>query len=85
VAEPPVPVTVPPVDVQLETVTGTLSGLVQLADKFAVPPAGKFVGLAEIDMLGGFFGGSGFTVKFDEALASLFFFSLASVTWTVTV
>jgi hypothetical protein len=80
VAEPPVPVTVPPLDVQLETVTGTLSGLVQLADKFAVPPTGRLVGLAEMDMVGGFLGGSGFTVKFDELLASLFFFSLASVT-----
>src|ERR1700686_3001373 len=85
VAELPVPVTVPPLDVQLETVTGTPSGLVQLADKLAVPPAAKLVGLAEREMVGGFFGGSGFTVKFAEQLASLFLFSLASVTWAVTV
>ena len=80
VAEPPVPVTVPPLDVQPETVTGTPSGLVQLADKFAVPPGGRLVGMAEMEIVGGFFGGSGFTAKLDEALASLFFFSLGSVT-----
>jgi hypothetical protein len=85
-AEPPVPETVPPTDVQVEIVTGTPSGLVQWADKSTVPPAGTFIGLAEIDIVGGFFGGSGFTVKLAEQLASLFFFfSLASVTWAVTV
>jgi hypothetical protein len=85
VAEPPVPETVPPIDVQVEIVTGTWSGLVQLADKSTVPPAGTLFGLAEIEIVGGFFGGSGFTVKSAEHLASLFFFCLASVTWAVTV
>src|SRR5580704_1855342 len=85
VAEPPPPETVPPLAVQLATETETLSGLVQLADKFTVPPACRLVGLAEIDIVGGFLGGNGFTVKLAEQLASLFFFSLVSVTWAVTV
>jgi hypothetical protein len=85
VAEPPVPETAPSIDVQVEIVTGTPSGLVQLADKSTVLPAGTLIGLAKIDIVGGFFGGSGFTVKLAEQLASLFFFSLASVTWAVTV
>src|SRR5271169_1307107 len=85
VAELPLPERVPLPVVQLATETATLSGLVQLADKFTVPPACRLVGLAEIDMVGGFFGGGGFTMKFAEQVASLFFFSLASVTRTVTV
>jgi hypothetical protein len=85
VAEPPVLETVPPLAVQPATLTGTRSGLVQLADKFTVPPAGTLIGLAEIDRVGGFIGGSGFMVKSAEQLASLFFFALASVTWAVTV
>src|ERR1035438_3541349 len=84
VAEPPVPETVPPLAVQLATETGTPSGLVQLADKFTVPPDCRLAGLAEREMVGGFFGGSGFTMKLAEQLASLFFFSLASVTRAVT-
>jgi hypothetical protein len=84
-AEPPVEETAPPTDVQLEIVTGTPSGLLQWADKFTVPPAGMLKGRAEIDILGGFFGGSGFTVKLAEQLASWFFFDLTSVTRAVTV
>ena len=83
VAEPPAPETVRPLAVQLATETGTPSGLLQLADKFAVAPACRLAALAERDMVGGFFGGKGFTVKFTEHITSLFFFSLASVTWTV--
>jgi len=85
VAELPLPETVPPLAVQLPTETPTLSGLLQLADKFTVPPAYRLVGLAEIEMVGGFLGGSGFTVKFAEQLATLLFFSLASVARAVTV
>src|SRR5579872_4753707 len=62
VAEDPLPETVPPVDVQLATVTGTPSGLVQLADKLTAPPGVTLVGLAEIDTVGGFFGGNGLMV-----------------------
>jgi hypothetical protein len=80
VAELPLPETVPPLEVQVATVTGTLSGLVQLADKFTVPPGVTPVGLAEIDMVGGFFGGRGLMVKLAEQLASFIFFILASVT-----
>jgi hypothetical protein len=62
VAELPLPETLPLVEVQDATVTGTPSGLVQLADKFTVPPVGRLVGLAEMDTVGGFFGGSGLIV-----------------------
>src|SRR6266567_3358722 len=62
VAELPVPETVPALEVQLATETGTPSGLVQLADRFTLPPGTSSVGLADNDMVGGFFGGSGFTV-----------------------
>ena len=58
----PLPVTVPAVDVQLATETGAPSGLVQFAVRVTVPPGVSSVGLAEIDIVGGFFGGSGFTV-----------------------
>jgi hypothetical protein len=84
VAELPLPEMVPLVAVQLETETGTPSGLVQLQVTVALAPACTLAGLAEQLMVGGFFGGSGFTVKGAEQLASLFFFSLASVTWAVT-
>jgi hypothetical protein len=57
----PLPETVPLVAVQLPTVTGTLSGLVQVQVIVELPPACKELGLAEQDMVGGFFGGS-FTV-----------------------
>jgi len=62
VAELPLPETEPALDVQLATETGTLSGLVQVADKFTLPPVTRFVGLADNDIVGGFFGGNGFTV-----------------------
>src|SRR5271156_5932062 len=84
-AESPLPETVPPSDVQAETVTGTPSGLVQLADRFTVPPARALTGLAVIDIAGGRFGGKGFTVKSAEQITWLFFFSLVSVTRTETV
>src|SRR5579872_29540 len=62
VAELPLPETVPAVEVQLATETGTLSGLVQVADKFTLPPVTRSVGLADSDMVGGFFGGNALTV-----------------------
>src|ERR1700716_1515309 len=62
VAVLPLPLTVPLVAVQLETVTGTPSGLVALQVIVAVPPTSRVDGLAEQLMVGGFFGGSGFTV-----------------------
>jgi hypothetical protein len=75
----------PELAVQFATVTGTPSGLLQLQFTVTLAPDCTLVGLAEQLMVGGFFGGSGFTVKLAEQLASLFFFSLASVTWAVTV
>jgi len=71
--------------VQLATETGTPSGLVQFAEMSTLPPVTTLPGLAERDMVGGFFGGSGFTVKFAEQLASLLFLAFASVTCAVTV
>jgi hypothetical protein len=57
----PLPETLPPLAVQLETLTGTPSGLVQSHVMVAVPPVCRLVGLAEQLIVGGFFGGS-FTV-----------------------
>ena len=62
VAELPLPETEPPVEVQFATETGTLSGLVQFADRFTVPPVTRSVGFADNDIVGGFFGGSGLIV-----------------------
>jgi hypothetical protein len=62
VAEVPLPETVPVVDVQFATDTGTLSGLLQLADRLTMPPGTRLVGFADNDMVGGFFGGSGLIV-----------------------
>jgi multisubunit Na+/H+ antiporter MnhE subunit len=62
VAELPLPETLPPVAVQFATEIGTPSGLVQLAVKVTVPPGVTLVGFADNDMVGGFFGGNGFTV-----------------------
>src|SRR5579862_7588770 len=84
VAVSPVPEIVPPVAVQLLTVTGTLSGLVHVQWTLTVPPACRLVGVAEQLIVGGFFGSS-FTVKFAEQVVVLFFFSLGSVTLTVAV
>ena len=47
-------------------------------------PAWTDVGVEVHDRVGGFFGGS-FTVKVVDALASPFFFSLGSITWTAAV
>jgi hypothetical protein len=80
----PLPEMVPLLAVQPPTVTGTLSGLVQVQVIVAVPPVCKVVGLAEQDICGGFFGGS-FTVKFAVQLAVLFFLAFASVTVAVAV
>ena len=74
----PLPVTLPPLEVQLLTVTGTLSGLVQVHVIVEGEPVCTVAGSAEQDMVGGFFGGS-FTVKFAVQLASPFFFILGSV------
>lgn len=84
VAELPLPEIVPALAVQLATEVETPSGLEQFADRFTVPPASTAVGFAEIEMIGGFLGGNGLTVKFAKQLASLFFFSLGSLTFTLT-
>jgi hypothetical protein len=62
VAEEPLPDTEPLLAVQVATETETLSGLMHLADKLTVPPTGTLVGLAEIEIVGGFFGGNGLIV-----------------------
>src|SRR5579859_620513 len=62
VAELPLPETVPALEVQFATETGTPSWLVQFAVTFTLPPGTRSVGLAERDMVGGFLGGRGFTV-----------------------
>jgi hypothetical protein len=62
VAEVPLPETFPLLAVQFATETGTLSGLVQVAERLTVPPAWRLVGLAETEMLGGFLGGNGLMV-----------------------
>src|SRR5580658_10860159 len=61
VAVLPLPETEPAVEVQLATETATPSGLVQEADRLTLPPATRSMGLADNDIVGGFFGGSGFT------------------------
>src|SRR5271170_7111591 len=80
----PLPLMLPPVALQSLTVTGTLSGLVQLQVMVELPPACKDVGLAEQLMVGGFLGGS-FTVKLAEQLTVPFFFILGSVMLAVAV
>ena len=85
VADVPLPETVPAEDVQFATETGTPSGLVQFPERFTVPPGVRSVGFADRDMVGGFLGGSGFTVYFAEQLASFAFFALGSVTCAVTI
>ena len=62
VAVLPLPETVPPLAVQFATETGTPSGLVQEAVRLALPPGATLDGLADNDMVGGFFGGNGLTV-----------------------
>jgi hypothetical protein len=82
VAEFPLPEMLPPVAFHPPTVTGTLSGLVQVQVTVTVPPASTDDGLAEQEIRGGL---SGFTVNFDEQVAVLFFFSFGSVTVAVAV
>jgi len=82
VAEFPLPEMLPPLAVHPPTVTGTLSGLVQLQVMVAEVPAWTDDGLAEQEICGGF---SGFTVKFEVQLAMPFFVTLGSVTVAVTV
>jgi len=84
VAELPVPETVPADAVQPPTVTGTLSGLVQVQERLEDVPACTVVGFAVQDIVGAFFGGS-FTVKFAVQLASPPFFILGSLMCAVTV
>ena len=79
VAVLPLPEMVPLLAVQLTTVTGTLSGLVQVQVTVELTPAYKEVGFAEQDIVGGFLGGS-FTVKFAVQVASPPVFFLGSVT-----
>jgi hypothetical protein len=68
----------------LLTLTGTLSGLEHVQLTLTLAPACTLVGEAVQDIVGGFFGGS-FTVKLFDAEATLFFFALGSVTFTVAV
>jgi hypothetical protein len=82
VAEFPLPDILPPLAVHPPTVTGTLSGLVQLQVMVDVPPAWTVDGLAEQEICGGF---CGFTAKLAVQLAVLFFFAFGSVTVAVTV
>ena len=84
VAEVPDPETVPAVDVQLATDTGTPSGLVQFAERFTVPPGTSSDGLADRETVGGFLGGSGLIVYFAVHEASFAFFAFGSVTCAVT-
>src|SRR5579863_264125 len=76
----PAPESVPPVAFQFATETETPSGLVQLQVIVAESPTFTLDGLTEQLMVGGFFGGSGFTVKLAEQLAMLLFFDFGSVT-----
>jgi hypothetical protein len=85
VAAVPLPETLPLLAVQLATDTEPPSGLMHLAAKLTAPPACRVLGRAEIDIVGGFLRGRGFTVKFAQQVASLFFFSLVSVTRALTV
>jgi hypothetical protein len=82
VPELPLPEMLPPVEVQLPTVTVALSGLVHVQVIVADPPASTVAALAEQDICGGF---SGFTVKFEEQLASPPFFFFGSDTFAVAV
>jgi len=82
VAEFPLPEMLPPLAVHPPTVTGTLSGLVQVQLMAAEVPAWTEDGLAEQEICGGF---RGFTVKLEVQLAVLFFLDLGSVTVAVAV
>jgi hypothetical protein len=84
VAALPLPEMLPLLADHPPTVTGTLSGLVQVHVILEFSPAWSVAGFAEHDMVGGFFGGS-FTVKFAVQVASPFFFILGSEIWAVAV
>jgi hypothetical protein len=58
VATLPLPETLPPLELQPETVTGTPSGLVHVQVTVTGVPACPLAGLAEQLIVGGFFGGS---------------------------
>jgi hypothetical protein len=81
---PPLLETLPPLAVQPPTVTGTLSGLVQVQLMVEDVPARTVDGSAEHETAGGFFGGS-FTVKLAMQLVSPPFLILGSEIWAVTV
>ena len=51
VAEVPLPETEPVLEVQLATDTGTPSGLLQLLERFTVPPGTSSVGFADNDIV----------------------------------
>src|SRR5512146_935308 len=80
----PLPETEPPVAVQLDTLTGTLSGLLQSQLMLAAVPGGTEAGLAEQLIVGGFLGGS-LTIKPAVHVAWLFCLALGSVTVAVAV
>ena len=82
VAELPLPITLPALEVQLPIATVALSGLVQEQVMVEGVPISTVPGFAEQEIRGGF---SGFTVKFEVQLASPFFFFLASDTRAVAV
>jgi hypothetical protein len=84
VAEFPLPETEPVLEVQLATETGTPSGLVQFAVRLTVPPGTSSDGLADKDMVGGFFGGKGLIVYFAVQEASFAFLAFGSATCAVT-
>src|ERR1700677_23762 len=76
--------TFPPLAVQLPTVTGTLSGLVQGQLIVEDEPACTAAGSAEHATTGGCFGGS-LTMKLAVQLVSPPLFTLGSEMWAVTV
>src|ERR1035438_1254523 len=80
----PLPEMLPLLALHPPTVTGTLSGLVQLQVIVDVSPGLTVDGLAEQDICGGFLGGS-FTVKFAVQFAVLFLLAFGSVTVAVVV
>jgi hypothetical protein len=84
VAVLPLPEMLPLLAVQSPTVTGTLSGLVQVQLMVEDVPVCTVVGLAEHERAGGFFGGS-FTLKDAEQLASPPLLILGSEICAVTV
>src|SRR5208282_4876807 len=82
VAELPLPVTLPVLEVQFPTTTLALSGLVHVQLMVEDVPISTVEGLAEQAICGGF---SGFTVKLEVQVATPFFLTLASVAVAVAV